>query len=226
MEKKDIHVLMVDDHKMTLVGYSAALQQMSEEVGSYTFTVHHATSFDMALQTLNHTYRNQPLHLVFLDIQLPKGLDLKYQTGEDLGIDIRKRFPDTKILVITTFNNNLLIQNVLESINPEGLLIKGDLTPDTFSQAILEVLDDPPYFSKTVTKYLRKQHIHPYHLDRLDRLILYYISDGKLTKNLPLYVPLSLPGIEKRKKRLKEIFIVEDGNDFDLVRRAKEEGFL
>ncbi|SDV99369.1 response regulator [Aequorivita viscosa] len=226
METNNINVLMVDDHKMTLVGYSSALEGINRTSNIYQFTVTHSTTIDAALRELNEWFNYRLLHLVFLDIQLPKDSNNQYQSGEDLGIVIRKKFPQTKIIIITTFDNNLLIQNLLESINPEGLIIKSDLVPENFMDAVLDVLEDPPYYSKTVIKFLRKQHGFNYHLDRLDRLIIYYISAGKQTKDLPNYVPLSLPGIERRKKRLKEIFEVEDGNDIHLITRAREEGFL
>lgn len=226
MEIEDINVLMVDDHKMTLVGYASALNRITEDANKYSFELTEALSIEAAIRELDGKYKYDPLHLVFLDIQLPKHLNTKFQTGEDLGVLIRERFPDSKIIVITTFDNNLLIQNLLESINPEGLMIKSDVNPENFMQAVLDVMEDPPYYSKTVTKFLRKQHGFKFHLDRLDRLIIYYISAGKQTKDLPNYIPLSMPGIEKRKKRLKDIFEVEDGNDIDLITRAREEGFL
>src|SRR5690606_2597193 len=226
METQDINVLMVDDHLMTLVGYTTALDKINETESPYKFHITQATSIEAAIRELDEKFNYKPLHLVFLDIRLPKDTLHNFQSGEDLGMEIRKRFQHTKIIVITTFDNNLLIQNLLESINPEGLLIKSDVAPDNFILAVMDVLTDPPYYSKTVTKFLRKQHGFNYHLDRLDRLILYYISVGKLTKDLPNYIPLSLPGIERRKKRLKEIFDVEEGNDIDLLTRAREEGFL
>lgn len=226
MEASNINVLMVDDHKMTLVGYSSALDKFNKQSNEYQFFVTHSTTIDAAVKELDGKFNYQPLHLIFLDIQLPKDSNNQFQSGEDLGILIRKRFPQTKIIIITTFDNNLLIQNLLESINPEGLIIKSDLIPDNFMEAVLDVMEDPPYYSKSVIKFLRKQHGFKFHLDRLDRLIIYYISIGKQTKDLPNYVPLSLPGIERRKKRLKEIFEVEDGNDIHLITRAREEGFL
>lgn len=227
MNIRTLNLLLVDDHKMTLVGYTTALTSLNEMGGKYKFNTTDATSIEEALKKLDDRFNYRPFDLVFLDIKLPKDpTTFKYQSGEDLGVLIRERFPETKIMIITTFDNNLLIQNLLERINPEGLIIKSDLTPDNFMHAVLDVMEDPPFYSKTVTKFLRKQHQTIFHLDRLDRLILYYISIGKLTKDLPIYIPLSLPTIEKRKKRLKEIFDVEDGNDIDLIRRSEEEGFI
>ncbi len=100
MERKEIHVLMVDDHKMTLVGYSSALEVINKEDSDYTFKIHHATTFEEALHKLDETFNYRPLHLVFLDIQLPKHTDKKYQTGEDLGIEIRKRFRTPSLLLL------------------------------------------------------------------------------------------------------------------------------
>lgn len=226
MEGKTLEVLLVDDHKMTLIGYKTALAELSFKRPRYQFNITEATSIDAALYFLDGKFKFKQLDLVFLDIQLPKDLNHEYQSGEDLGVLVRQHFPNSKIIIITTFDNSLLIRNLLESINPEGLLIKSDVVPENFIQAVLDVIEDPPYYSKTVTKFLRKQHGLNYYLDRLDRLIIYYISIGKQTKDLPQYVPLSLPGIERRKKRLKEIFEVEDGNDIHLITRAREEGFL
>jgi hypothetical protein len=56
MERKEIQVLMIDDHKMTLVGYSSALEVINKQDLAYTFKIHHATTFEEALQKLNETF--------------------------------------------------------------------------------------------------------------------------------------------------------------------------
>ena len=45
-------------------------------------------------------------------------------------------------------------------------------------------------------------------------------------KDLPNIVPLSIAGIEKRKRILKQVFDVEDQGDKALILRAKELGFI
>lgn len=214
---------MVDDHKMTLVGYSSVLE---EAEGKYRFSIRHATTMEDAMNALEKVYNTRTLHLLLLDIHLPKEGSEVYQSGEGLGKEIRKRFPECRIIIITTFSNNMLIHNLMETINPEGFLIKVDVTPQILLKAVTEVLEDPPFYSKRVTKALRRHTVMYHTLDYTDRLILYYISEGKMTKDLPDYVHLSLAAIEKRKKRLKEIFNVEHGNDMDLMGKAREAGFL
>ncbi len=45
-------------------------------------------------------------------------------------------------------------------------------------------------------------------------------------KELPNIIPISLAGIEKRKRHLKEVFSVKGLEDKELIRVAKEKGFI
>ena len=65
-----------------------------------------------------------------------------------------------------------------------------------------------------------------YLLDDIDRRILYELSIGTKTKDLPALVPLSLTGIEKRKRLLKQIFDIDSTDDRELILAAKEKGFI
>ena len=46
------------------------------------------------------------------------------------------------------------------------------------------------------------------------------------TKNLATHLDISLSAIEKRKKQLREIFEVGDGQDETLLSKAREKGFV
>ena len=63
-------------------------------------------------------------------------------------------------------------------------------------------------------------------IDKIDRQILYELSIGTRMKDLPKIVPLSIAGIEKRKRILKEVFDVEDQGDKALIMKARELGFI
>jgi hypothetical protein len=56
--------------------------------------------------------------------------------------------------------------------------------------------------------------------------MLYELSLGTRMKDLPNIVPLSIAGIEKRKRILKEVFDVEDQGDKALIMKARELGFI
>ena len=65
-----------------------------------------------------------------------------------------------------------------------------------------------------------------YRLDKIDRQLLYEMSIGTKMKELPTIIPMSMAGIEKRKKHLKVIFEVDENDDRELILKAKEKGFI
>ncbi len=83
-----------------------------------------------------------------------------------------------------------------------------------------------PYYSSTVSGLFRKQMSQPMNVDRIDRLMLYELSMGTRMKEMPDVVPLSMAGIEKRKRILKQKFDVEDQGDKALILKAREMGFI
>ena len=226
MEIKTLNVLMVDDHPVILEGYIAIFKLLSQRFQKYHFNIECVGNFSQAVDILDTVYGFHALDLALLDIGLNHKGDALNQSGEDLGILIRKKLPNAKIMIMTGFENYTLIRNLLDSINPEGIMVKGDINTLSLTDAIIDVMEDPPYYSKTIAKMLARKKTHSYTVDHTDKLILYYISRGKSTNELPKFLHLSLSAIEKRKKRLKEVFKVTDGNDIDLINKAKEEGYL
>ena len=88
------------------------------------------------------------------------------------------------------------------------------------------IINESPYYSKTILKLLRKNLSSNIVLNKIDKQILYEISKGKKPKDLTKNIPLSIGGIEKRKRQLKEIFDVPKKDDEDLLKSAKQKGYL
>lgn len=221
---KEIKVLIVDDHPMIIEGYKNALLGINSD--EMTLRIDTADSCDDAFTKIKNASSGTPYDVIFLDIKLPPSEDGKIISGEDLGIKVKELLPDTKVVILTMFNNNFRIHNILKNINPDGFLVKSDVTSDELMRAFQVVLTDPPYYSHTVTKLLRTRIINEVVLDDIDRNILFHLSKGIKTKNLTEYIPLSLAAIEKRKRHLKEIFDVEKKGDESLLEQARNTGFL
>jgi len=220
------NVLIIDDHPIIVESYRNALQYVTSVNKQLIFKINSANNCDLAYQKIIEGSIKKPIDLIFLDISLPPSSDGKILSGEDLGLKIRVLLPDAKIIVATTYNNNYRIQNIFENINPEGFLVKTDITSQELVNAIQTVLNKAPYYSKTITQMLRKQVSNTILLDKTDRKILYELSIGTKMKDLPDMLPLTLAGIEKRKRRLLDIFEVETHDDKTLLLKAKEKGFI
>ncbi|HEY9168489.1 MAG TPA: response regulator [Lutibacter sp.] len=219
-------VLLIDDHPIILEVYKMALKNTSFVIENISFEIETAHNSDIALQKIAIASKSDGFDIIFLDIKLPASSDGKVLSGEDIGVRINQMLPNAKIIVSTTFNDNYRVQNILKNVNPDGFLIKNDIDTDELIEAIKTVIFDPPYYSKSVIKLLRKQISSDYLLDRTDRQLLHELSIGTKMKDLPDVLFMSIAGIEKRKRQLKEMFNVPDKEDRELVIKAKEKGFI
>jgi len=221
------NILIVDDHPLISDSFVKAFRKIEKStVEGYKFSIQLAGDCDSALEKINNYSKNLPIDLVMLDIKLPPSQDGKYTSGEDLGIILNKKFPNCKIIICTTYNDSYRIFNLIKSINPDGLISKSDITNDELVDAILTVLEKPPYYSHAVRLVMRNQLSFGYHLDDIDRHLLYQISLGTRTIDLPQELPLEIAAIEIRKRRLKEIFDAVGKSDKVLIQNARKKGFL
>lgn len=225
---KIYNVLIVDDHPIIADAYKSAFEFISAENNEIEFNISIVTNCDDAIENITAASKSNGvgIDIIFLDISLPPSTDGKYLSGEDLGIKIKEVLPKCKIIVATTFNDNYRIQVILRNVNPDGFLIKNDINKDELVSSIKTIMDNSPYYSKSVLELFRKQSSIDYQLDKIDRQLLYEMSIGTKMKDLPKIIPMSMPGLEKRKKQLKELFKVKDNDDRELILKAKEKGFI
>jgi DNA-binding NarL/FixJ family response regulator len=221
-----INVLIIDDHPAIIDSYKFALERLNSTKSEFYFRIESATTCQEALEKINANPIDKRFDLIFLDIRIPPSDDRKILTGEDLGLKIRAEYDDVKIIVLTSYNDNFLLNNIIKTINPEGFLIKTDFGFDEIVEAIKIVLIDPPYYSRSIIKLLRKQMSNDFTIDSLDRQLLYHLSIGTKTKDLPDVLPLSIAGIERRKRHLKNVLNTGSKDDNVLIQIAKEKGFV
>lgn len=220
-----IKILMIDDHPMIIEGYQNTLQFTKKE--SQELLINIANNCDEAVAFMDKSVRDEmPYDMLFVDISLPPSSDGRMNSGEDLAEYARKVLPDAKIVILTMFNESFRIHNIIKNINPEGFLIKSDLTSSELASAFQAVLNNPPFYSGTVNSHIRKTISSDIVIDEKNRKILHLLSQGIKTKNLATHLDMSLSAVEKRKKQLKELFSVEDGQDETLLNEARKKGFV
>ena len=137
MENKNYSVLIVDDHPLITEAYKTAFNYYSKHNDGVLFSIRTAQDCDSAYALINefHT-QNKSLDIVFLDIKLPPSMDGKILSGEDLGLKINELLPNTRTIVSTTFNDNYRVHSIFKSIDPDGFLIKNDITPKELIETI------------------------------------------------------------------------------------------
>ncbi|PKQ43760.1 response regulator [Confluentibacter flavum] len=220
-----IRILMIDDHPMIIEGYQNTLQ-FTKKLNQELY-IDIANNCDEAIAFMDKSLeRGIPYDVLFVDISLPPSKDGLMQSGEDLAEYARTILPKAKIIILTMFNESFRIHNIIKNIDPEGFLIKSDLTSSELASAFQAVLKNPPFYSGTVNSHIRKSITSDIVIDEKNRKILHLLSQGVKTKNLAAHLDISLSAVEKRKKQLKNLFSVEDGQDETLLEEARKKGFV
>lgn len=223
MERKKKSSLIVDDCPFVCEIYKDIVSSLNEN----SVSIDIAYNCEEASRFIKENIEKEIiLDFVILDLKLIASNNKDFLSGEDIGTLIRKMFPSTKIIISTSCNDNYRIYNVFKSLNPEGFLVKNDVTSKELKTAIKTVINNEPYYSKTILKFLRKEVANTFLLDHMDRKILHELSMGSRMKDMPNYIPLSVASIEKRKHHLKKLFNVKEKGDRELIITAKERGYI
>jgi DNA-binding NarL/FixJ family response regulator len=225
--KKNFKILLVDDHPMILEAYKSILSSL-EMSADYRFIIHTADNCDSGIKKIEYASNKRHYDILFLDINLPPSLDGEIISGEGLAGYAREMLPKARIVILTMFNEYDRLHNILNTVSPDGLLVKNDVTLKEFLVAFDVIMNNPPYYSATVKKYFGNKlgNQEEQLLDEINRKILYHLSKGIKTKNLTNYINLSLSAIEKRKTQIRGLFELEKANDEKLIEEAKSRGFV
>ncbi len=217
-----IHILIVDDHPFIIQAYRNALDKYSQQ--GYEFVVTQANNCKTGYESIIES--KTPFDVAFFDISMPEYAEKGIYSGEDLAALIKIEMPNCKIILLTMHTELLKINNIIKNINPSGLVIKNDLTFDELIFAFNKIINNESYYSQTVIKLVGQAQYNNIELDAFDKQILFHLSKGVKTKDLPQYVPLSISAIEKRKLNISQILEVNGENDADLINEAKTKGVI
>ena len=215
-------ILIVDDHPFIIQAYKNALEKYSQQ--GYEFEVIQANNCKSGYENIVES--KIPFNVAFFDISMPEYAEKGIYSGEDLAVLMKSEMPSCKVILLTMHDELLKINNIIKNINPNGLIIKNDLTFDELIFAFDKIINNESYYSQTVIKLVGQAKYNDIELDAFDKQILFHLSKGVKIKDLPQYIPLSLSAIEKRKLNIREILEVRGGSDIDLINEAKTKGVI
>lgn len=216
------NILIVDDHPFIIQGYKNAITRYHPN--DYDFVISEAKDCESAYSLITNT-DSLVFDIAFLDISMPAFEEKELYSGEDLAKLILQYMPNCKIIMLTMFTEFLKLKTLINNVNPRGLVIKNDLTFDELLSAFDKVINNELYYSKSILEML-ESHDNSIEIDLFDKQILFHLSKGTAMQDITQFVPISLHAIETRKNNLKTLLEVEEGEDSDLVKAAKNKGLI
>jgi two-component system, NarL family, response regulator NreC len=220
-ETKKVKILMVDDHPSMLEGYKVILSY--NDLG-YELDTTLAHTCQAAFEIISNPANVNHFDLAFLDYSLPPYNEMKIHNGEDLGLLIKKYSPRTKIAILTSHTEALLLYQIIQNVDPNGMLVKSDFSAEELISAFGQMMEGETYYSKTVKQILEDILTPEKYLGKQNRQILSLICSGIKTKSLPEILNISLSAIEKRKTQIRAYLSLEKGTDEEIIREAKKRG--
>ena len=219
-----VRILAVDDHEMIVLGYKYTLEATAFE--DFEVVVHTAPSFEEGKIEIENSAKRLPYDIIMLDIQMFPESDKEERSGEDLGLLAKKISPSSKVVFLSSFSDSYRINNILKNVNPDGYMVKSEVDQKTLQTMVRTVLNNPPYYTAAALQAIRRKMANEEQIDERDKKILYQLSIGTKTKDISTLVAAATTTVENRKRQLKIMLNVENGNDFALIEEARKRGFI
>lgn len=219
----NIKILMIDDHPLILEGYKTTLAQNPFGIKLNVTTI---ISLEEGFKLIQNEEDLKTFDFCFIDRNMPPYPKEKIYNGEDLAFLIKKIQPQIKLVMLTSHTEPILLYEIKQKLQPEGILVKSDLDFRELLDAFKLVVDGNNYYSQVVREGFETIKKHLDIFDETDRKIIFLLSQGLRTKNLPDALNLTLSCINTRKKTIKENLKIDFGDDEAIVREAKKVGLL
>jgi DNA-binding NarL/FixJ family response regulator len=152
--KKTIKLLMIDDHPFILQAYKTTLNGFKSN--EYDVICSEATSGKTGYDLIDQT--SEIFDVAFFDISIPIYAEKGILSGVDLAVLLRKKMPNCKIFLLTMFSEKLKFKYFFDTVRPQALVVKNDLTFDELIFAFEKVLNGGTYLSETVLQMMVDDH--------------------------------------------------------------------
>jgi two-component system, NarL family, response regulator NreC len=222
MTRSLLNILIVDDHPTMIEGYKSILSakyNLQDEINITT-----AYNCETAYRCITAASKNFDIAIV--DMILPHYELENLFSGEEVALLIQNVQPNCKIILSTSHTETFVLYNLIKNINPHGVLVKSDYTSEEFLVALNDIIAGESYYSLTARQSIKEIHLEDNYLDSYNRRIVSLLAKGIKTKNLPQHLNISMSAIDKRKAHIKEVFDIVKGTDEDIIREAKNRGFI
>ncbi|MEH6512981.1 histidine kinase [Maribacter arcticus] len=219
-----VRILAVDDHEMTTLGYKYILED--SDFTDFNVKVEIAKSFEKGKSKIELSKRAIPYDIILLDIQLFSAESKDTRTGIDLGIVARNEVPNSKVVFMSSYSDNYRINNIFKTVNPDGYMVKSEIDELSLKTMVETIMSKSPYYTASALAAIRRRMASEIVIDEQDQKILYHLSQGIHTRDIAPLIGSANTTVEARKRQLKALFDIKNGNDLALINEAKTRGFL
>jgi DNA-binding NarL/FixJ family response regulator len=203
-----INIFLIDDHFLVLEGIKSIMQTIDD-----VHVIGTAENGSLALQGVKENYKN--IDIIFCDINLPD------MSGIDLCKQLKKEFPEIKILALSNFYDINYITQMIKN-GASGYILKN-ANIDDFNEAINKTMKGKSYFTDEVQMMILQSNGLNESIPEVtprEKEVLIKIAEGLSNQQIADTLFVSVTTIETHRKNLFAKFKVN--NPVSLVKNAME----
>ena len=136
-----INILIADDHQMFIDGVKALLRKEKH--------LHFIGEVHDGVEALDFLAKNGEIDLLIADINMPN------MDGVELTKQVKKRYPQIKVLVITMHDDRQIVSEILLA-EAEGYILKNT-GKEELKKAINYLMEGSTHYSNEIMKILMKR---------------------------------------------------------------------
>lgn len=191
-----IRVIIADDHDLFVEGLSELLARRPD--------IELSGQAHDGIQAVEQTSLMKP-DIILMDVAMPR------MNGIKASLQIRTKFPDVKILMLSMHNNRELISESLKA-GANGYILK-DCTSEELYEAVSSVMQGHFYISRVpmtvvVEDYMRlpeaEEKIAPCPLSEREADVLRLIAEGKNTKEIAGELTISKNTVDVHRRHIMD----------------------
>ncbi|MCG3883512.1 response regulator transcription factor [Photobacterium leiognathi] len=192
MTEQTIKVVIVDDHQVVIDGFMARLQ-LEPDID----VIGTASNGIEALEVISQLDPD----VILMDISMP------IMNGIDATAQIKKQYPDAKVLMLTMHDNREYIMKVMQ-VGAMGYMLK-EISAEKMVQAIKTVNQGATYFCETTSQTIFTQAAAPIAapevnpLSRREEGILKHVAQGLSSKQIAKALDISYRTVETHRQNIK-----------------------
>ncbi|WP_318454942.1 response regulator transcription factor [Photobacterium leiognathi] len=213
MTEQTIKVVIVDDHQVVIDGFMARLQ-LEPDID----VIGTASNGIEALEVISQLDPD----VILMDISMP------IMNGIDATAQIKKQYPDAKVLMLTMHDNREYIMKVMQ-VGAMGYMLK-EISAEKMVQAIKTVNQGATYFCETTSQTIFTQvavpiaapEVNP--LSRREEGILKHVAQGLSSKQIAKALDISYRTVETHRQNIKHKLDLH--STAELAKYALEKGLV
>ncbi|MCL2738957.1 MAG: response regulator transcription factor [Bacteroidales bacterium] len=216
MKTDTIQVIVVDDHRLFRLGLKASFQN-----GHPDITIAGEADCGKALFAL---LASTSANLVLLDINLPD------MGGADIARQLRRDYPNMKVLAISGENSAEAVTSMLEA-GIDGFISKQNGDFDELAEAIRAVMSGLEYFGRDIAwvmydvyKTKTRTTAVSIELSKREREVIELCRDGLLCKEIAARLGISPNTVNTHKERIFQKIGIN--NTLEMVQYALKNGII